>query len=217
MNITFNEAKHQYTLNGAVVPSVTQILGCLRKEQLETWRGKLGNEEADRQMKESGDLGTAVHDLCQQVNVSLRAGEPERIPDLLEDCNEAVRLMVEAYAAWAIKNLREITCIEKTIGSETYQYAGRVDLMAWMNGDDNPAVIDLKTSAACWPEMALQLSGYGAAAVEMGLLPNNNYRRLIVRLDKKEPGKMEVKEFTGAQDFNTFLCCLGIYRWKKGG
>ena len=51
---------------GNVYPSITSILGSQPKPGIESWRKKVGEEEADRIMKESSELGTMVHDhsLC---------------------------------------------------------------------------------------------------------------------------------------------------------
>ena len=54
------------TPNGHTYPSITSVLGSQPKPSLDAWRERVGDEEADRIMKESAKLGTAVHDLCER-------------------------------------------------------------------------------------------------------------------------------------------------------
>ena len=46
------------TPQGKVYPSITSILGTQPKPGIEAWRKKIGEEEANRIMKESSALGT---------------------------------------------------------------------------------------------------------------------------------------------------------------
>jgi hypothetical protein len=95
--------------------------------------------------------------------------------------------------------------------SKKFGYAGTFDLLAVLKGDTIPSVIDLKTSKDFWPTMALQLAAYREALLEEGKKVS---RRLVVRIDKLETEKLEIKEYTQhARDFNAFLAALSLFRY----
>jgi len=190
-----------YTIDGQRLPSVTTVLGAIRSLALEHWRGKLGNVEADRRMEEAADIGKAVHRLCHAYNI----GQSFVIPDGI------VGELFSAYRGWFAGNVDRVVFAEKVVVSRKYSYAGTADLLAVVKGDTIPAVIDIKCTGGFWPTMPLQLAGYREAALEEGRQVN---RRLIVRLDKDEPGLLQVKEYVEhTRDFSAFLCALGLFRY----
>lgn len=193
-----------YDIDGKLYPSVTTALGVIRKPFLEVWRGKLGNEEADRVMHEAADLGSTVHDYCHMINTG-QAVDPA----------DEYREMVMAYQKWLSTTVKEIVLAEQVVYSHKYQFAGRLDLLAILKGDKYPTVIDIKTSKGIYPDMALQLAAYQQALAEMGIKSN---RRLILHIDKIEKGKSKTKEYRDhARDFTVFLYALELYRYFEGG
>ncbi len=189
-----------------LLPSVTTILGVIRKPALEHWRGDLGNAEADRQMNEAGDKGSLVHKLCEAVNYDVPWSTDN--PDVIK--------MVEAYEKWFNTYVSKVLYVERLIVNVPYGYAGRVDLVAVLKGDRLPSVIDLKTGNALWPDVPLQLSGYKQA------LPFKTKWRVIVHLDKNEPGKIVVKNdhdfaHDHERDFRTFTYAGELYRYFNAG
>lgn len=190
-----------YTIDGQRFPSVTTVLGAIRSLALEHWRGELGNVEADRRMEEGAEIGRAVHRLCHAYNI----GQSFIIPD------DIVGELFSAYRGWFAGNVDRVVFAERVVVSHKYGYAGTADLLAVIKGDTVPAVIDIKCTSGFWPTMPLQLAGYREAILEEGRQVN---RRLIVRLDKDEPGLLQVKECTEhIWDFNAFLCALGLFRY----
>ena len=121
------------TPNGHTYPSITSVLGSQPKPSLDAWRERVGDEEADRLMKESAKLGTAVHDLCERylsnqnllmVNDEAR-GVFNRLRFLLGNINNIVGLEIPLY-------------------SDILKLAGTADCIAEYNGV--LSVIDFKTS-----------------------------------------------------------------------
>ncbi len=198
-----------YDVDGVLCASVTTVLSVLRKPGLEYWRGKHGNEEADNLLHEAGDLGSYVHDLCEMVN----KGEPweSRSP------NSDIWCMVSAYEEWFAANVKKVVSVEEVVVNEVYRYAGRLDLEARLKGDRSTSVIDIKTGKAVYPDTALQLSAYLEALAGKGKKPK---RRLVVHIDKNNPGKLSVKEYpieNHDRDYRMFLYALELYRYFSGG
>jgi len=204
----------EYVIDGKHYPRVTSILNVIRKRELENWRGKVGNEVADEKLVASQDTGTRIHSACEDILEQIDA--EVKIPKIsaLETYPENEQHMLLNFLDWAVKNVEKVILLEKVIYHSVYIYAGRIDWVLKLRGQNLPILIDLKTSASIYPEVALQLAAYKEALKVLKMV--DDCGRMCLRLDKND-GKVEIKEFTGTQDFNAFLCCLGIYRWIKGG
>ena len=56
----------KYLVDSVKVPSVTTILGATKdKRFLDNWRRKIGNEEADRIMRQASTIGTEMHQVLE--------------------------------------------------------------------------------------------------------------------------------------------------------
>ena len=162
------------TPNGHTYPSITSVLGSQPKPSLDAWRERVGDEEADRIMKESAKLGTAVHDLCERylsnqnllmVNDEAR-GVFNRLRFLLGNINNIVGLEIPLY-------------------SDILKLAGTADCIAEYNCV--LSVIDFKTSKRAkkeeWIEdYFIQAFFYSAAFFEMtGAIPEQIVILIAVR------------------------------------
>ena len=200
-----------YIVDGKEVPSVTTVLSIIRRPFLERWRGRLGNEEADRIRDEAADLGQRLHHLCLQYH-QVQCGfavwdKPNVIPEELGP-------MFMAYLHWFNAVVEKVVVCEIAIASKSFQYAGTLDLLAVIKGDSEPSVVDLKTSNNFWPDMPLQLAAYRHALQENGMKAQ---RRLVVRVDKVDQGRVEVKEYTQhTRDFNAFVAARSLWGYFNG-
>ena len=193
-----------YQVGDKLYPSVTTVLSVIRKPGLERWRGNLGNDEADRIMYEAGNLGSTIHDICQQIN--------NNQPYIALD--EQQGLMANAYQAWFNSTVKEVVAVEEAIVSSIYCYAGRLDLLAVLKGDRLPTLIDIKTGNSIYADVPLQLAAYKNALAENG---QKAKRRLVIHIDKKNPGKLSIKEYSDHEiDLRMFLYVLELYRYING-
>lgn len=203
----------QYVIDGKRYPRVTNILSVIRKQELENWRGEVGNEAADEKLLSAQDTGTRIHSACEDILEQIDAEVTPKIKDI-DIFPENEQCMLLNFLGWAAKHVENVILLEKVVYHPTHIYAGRMDWLLKLRGHSLPVLFDLKTSAAIYEEVALQLAAYKEALKVMGLI--DDCKRMCLRLDKKDGG-IQVKEFTGTQDFNAFLCCLGLYNWRKGG
>ena len=152
------------TPQGNVYPSITSILALQEKPGLDEWKEKVGKKEADKIMKESADLGTKVHSLCESYlyNEKLK-------------CDDMKAIDVFNRLRFVLGNINNIYCLEAPLHSDILRVAGTVDCVAEYNGV--LSVIDFKTSRKPkreeWIEdYFIQAFFYSAAFFEMtGAIP----------------------------------------------
>ncbi|MDA7851553.1 preprotein translocase subunit TatA, partial [Gammaproteobacteria bacterium] len=60
--------RHYLDSNNKPVPSVTTVLGntSTKSDGIAQWRNRVGEEEAERVIKQSTDIGTAVHESIEK-------------------------------------------------------------------------------------------------------------------------------------------------------
>ena len=122
------------TPDGNAYPSITSILGKQPKTGIDEWRKKVGEEEAQRIMKDSSELGTMVHNLCEQYlyNIPLKCDYPD----------EAISVFNRLR--FILSNVDNIYGLELPLYSDILKVAGTADCVAEYNGV--LSVIDFKTS-----------------------------------------------------------------------
>lgn len=191
-----------YDIDGKKYPRVTAILNIIHRPELERWRGELGNVEADRVRDDMAQIGTSLHHVCHLFN---------RDQSLEISATSQLGRMFDTYRKWFEMTIDTVVETEQLVINKKFSYAGTFDLLAVLKGDATPSVIDLKTSKDFWPTVALQLAAYREGLLEEGKKVD---RRLGVRIDKLETGKLQVKEYTQhARDFNAFLAALSLFRY----
>lgn len=118
------------------LPSVTTVLGPLKKHILDRWRATVGQEEADRITKAAQVRGTRVHKLCENyLNGEL---DDTPAPNMLDlPIFKQIQRVVD-------KHVDLVYAQELGLYSKFLRTAGMVDLVAMWDG--KPAIVDFKTS-----------------------------------------------------------------------
>lgn len=147
--------------------SVTTILGSLPNPELDEWRERVGEEEANRISKEATDIGTLMHDHLEALLL-----KKEFIPN--PDCNpdehlKMAKQMSKAIQWYGWRKMREVWAVEIPLHFGDL-YAGRTDLVGVYDG--KPAIMDYKTSKFIkMPEhlkkYRLQMAAYALAMEKM--------------------------------------------------
>ncbi len=184
MNLTFNKERHEYRLDGAIVPSVTQVIKAARIIDDSFF------DEHSRRRGEAVHLATAMYD---EGTLDPASVDPE------------IAGYVEAWEIFLVLSGFQPTKIEFSVANETYRYAGTIDRVGTMAG--SPVILDIKTGAV-GPEVGLQLAAY-----EYALDHETNYRRFAVQLsdDGKFTSKEFTDRAT---DWAAFHAALVIFNWK---
>jgi len=121
--IEFNEAAHEYSCEGKVYPSVTQILKDCGIIDI-TW---YTDETAQR--------GTFVHDCLKLID--------QGTPAVLLEYGEDIEGYINAYLQFKKDAQYKIEAIEEPLCSQEYGFAGTPDRICELNGKS--CILDIKT------------------------------------------------------------------------
>lgn len=151
-----------YTPDGPA-PSVTTILASLPNPELDAWRARVGDEEADRISKEATTIGSYMHDMLESY-----LKDEEFVRDGTELESTAAQ-MAKAVKMFGMRQLNEVWGIEVPLHLEDL-YAGRTDLTGVYR--NLPSIIDYKTSKYHKPpehleKYKLQMAAYSIAHENM--------------------------------------------------
>lgn len=231
---------HRYYLNGeGPIPSVTTITGILDKPGLTRWiREQIAGaayDELERLARDKArgdraaaiaylvnrrddsaqarDYGTSVHALTEELD---RGNDP----DVPEECATDLA----AYLRWRDEQITAFPLIEAYVAHLDFPYAGTLDRLAVIDGE--VWLLDLKTSKSVadkkgnvWPEMRLQLAGYGHATIvgwpdiaDTEPMPAVDHYGIVQIRDGR--ARLYPADVTDA-DWEAFGHCVRIYQWSQ--
>lgn len=176
-------SRHIYQMNGDRKRSVTGVTGLKDKSgALVPWSQeesaksliydiesgvKITEEEvvkaafaSDRAKEKAANIGTEIHDWCEHY-IKHKLGK-NSMPEMPE--NEAVVKGITSFLQWESENKVKFLWAEKVLYSRKYDFMGKADFAAIVNGDK--CICDLKTGNGLYKEVRLQLAAYRAADEE---------------------------------------------------
>ena len=189
MNIQFNEERHEYSVDGVIVPSVSEILKPLTVDTVEKAKPWLRDIAADR--------GTRIH----QATMLMDYGEDVEIDADIEGYIKAYQRFLDDYRPkWE--------GIESIVYHDYFQYAGTIDRYGYIDGEK--VLVDIKTGAYNKYTMSAQLGAYICALAKMNGFRTSRAFDLMLSRD----GTYQMKPI----DHNAsslFIDCLSIYDTMK--
>lgn len=187
MNLEFDEATHTYTLDGKVIPSVTQILSIANDFSF------VNKDVLERASK----FGTAVHKATELYDDGIlkeHALDTALVPYL------------NGWKKFLSDTKFEILESETRVYSK-HGYAGTFDRLGLLA--NKLTLLDIKTSTTVVRSTALQLAAYKTACEEMH---QKQIQQLIaVQLT---PDNYNIKIYDDPTDFLTFRNFLSVYKWS---
>ena len=132
--------RHYLDSDNKPVPSVTTVLSGTSKSKdgLVQWRNRVGDEEADRIIKQSTDIGTAVHEAIEKFLNKEDWDNFENTSDQILAKNISNKFIKDA-----LKGITEIWGLEVGLILNNL-YAGTADCVGLYK--DIPTLIDFKTA-----------------------------------------------------------------------
>lgn len=195
------------TDDGVYVPSVTTILQVYPKgDRFLRWMGDSASyEEAIAKRDTAGDRGTTVH----QCIAYLLAGETVTMD---ADVDPKVPKFIQGFLNWWHEWKPTLIDAEFSVVSKM-GYAGTADILVEAMGCHY--LIDVKTSAACYPSYHLQTAAYAAGAREGGHTVDQRGILLLKTTTKKGWSFIE-SEHTWLEDWDAFTACQKIFHYEYG-
>ena len=194
MKIEFNAERHEYTVDGRIVPSVTEIIKYLTIDTFAT---------ANPILKQiAADLGTRVHESTVLYDY---------IGDDMEVYDHDVYPFIKAYSRFVRDyGIKGYVFSEHIISNG--EYAGTLDRLAIIDGQ--LTVIDLKTGTTSNPRaFAAQLYGYAKILSDSYGYRIEDIKGLIVKLKKDGTYSAVYYDLNRGKEF--FDACLGLWKMTQ--
>lgn len=202
-------------------PSVTSVLQYFPKDKFfETWVKDVGHN-ADIIMRRAGDEGTQVHQAIEKLVVGEEVHWIDEYGRALY--NQNVWEMILKFVDFWQTYKPELIHTEQLVYSDTYEYAGTVDLIIKL--EDKTWLIDIKTSNSLHDSFDLQVSAYAHAYSEVtgekidrtGILWLKSMKRGDSKKDGVYQGKgWEIKPVDNTEEhMEMFNNVYKIYKFKN--
>ena len=145
MRIDFNEEKHEYTVGGVHIPSVSEILAPLNAERY----GEINREV----LRSAAERGKAVHELCEAIDYGIDPDEDE-MPEIQGYVDAYYQFLFDHEVEWQM--VEQIVACYRGIEGEPPLYCGTIDRFGIVDGCK--AVVDIKTYASMTTEAQMTAS-----------------------------------------------------------
>lgn len=187
--LTFNEERHEYKLNGVIIPSVTQVLEGVGLSDI----SKIPTDILERSRRFGTFLHKTIEYHCKQTL------------DLI-DLDVSLKSSLDGWINFCKDYKYKMKNVEHRGASETYRFGYTIDQMGkYKDGD---ILIDIKSGIA-QPSHKYQMGGYAIAEgknIHVGLLYLNpifprGYKFILIKNNKREQA--------------VFLSALTIYNIMK--
>lgn len=135
--VKYKDNKRFYvTPTGSSYPSVTTVTGFYKKDIIDKWRQKIGEEQANKITTQASVRGSAVHELIENYLNNNQDFLKGHMPVNIETFYSVKRILDES--------LNNIVLQEAPLYSDYLEVGGRVDCIAEWEG--KLSIIDFKTS-----------------------------------------------------------------------
>ena len=229
IKLKFDTLKHQYSIDGRIIPGATSILGIVAKNSLIYWSagcaadyfreriepGKVYDEvELDNIYRNAKKAHTVFKDDAASIGKITH----KWVQDYIEGknpsspINEQVRKSVDKFLAWVKKHSVTFLLSEQPCYSIKYDYCGTLDFICKIDG--KLYLGDLKTNNAMYKNsMGSQCAAYKMCREEEY---GENYAGIVVCRVGKEEGDFEswICEDTKIFEEN-LLNCLALYKSEE--
>lgn len=172
--------RHYVSPTGEKLASVTTILSATKDMTfLNEWRKRIGDAEADRQVKEATSVGNLLHDELEKYVLGLERNTGGNL------IRKMARRMADMVIEEGLSKVTEVWGVEVPLYFPS-AYAGRSDLIGEFEGV--PSIIDFKNSKKIkkreWVEdYLMQLSAYALAHNEVY---GTNIRQGIIMMASRD-------------------------------
>lgn len=198
--LDFDAEDHRYSIDGATLPSVTQIIGA-------RWPITAPPEK----LEYARQVGKAVHSATEYY---------DRGTLNWDSLDAVVSPFVESWMQFLKDTGAVVLLIEQQVHHPVLNFAGTLDRTIrcpWLNGSP-VAILDLKKpklTARVGVQTAGYLEAYNTLRKRAGSTWPMAQRRFGLQLRPGEATPYRLKEFTDKSDWGAFLACLTLYNFER--
>lgn len=184
--LVFMEQEHKYLLEGAEIPSVTQVMEMLSQHEYSSV-----NEAT---LMRAANRGTKVHNAIENY---LKYG--------LDDCPEELRGYMDGFLEWWGERNPTLIGSEVRIYHPIFRYAGTIDLIAEIDGKVN--LVDFKTTYKLIDKNCrVQLEAYAQALQAHGVKVEEKHILHLGKDGKWKAPEYEAKDAEAWRVFTSLIC-----------
>lgn len=190
--LTFDDAKHIYRLDGIEIPSVSRIMEPLKDAN---YAGI-----SERTLQRAADKGTSVHDSIENF---IKFG--------IEDVNPDHQAYFEAFFQWWAAVRPIVVGSEIRIYHKLLRYGGTIDLLCYIDG--YLTLIDFKTTYTVSDmSCGVQLSAYEKALESHGIKVD---QKMILHLKRNSKFKTILYPANDSRRWRVFGSLKVVYDYIK--
>lgn len=205
-----------YNAAGKRVPNVTTVAKLIQApEGLIHWAWQLGVDGKD--YREERDAAATAGHICHHMIESSIKGREITFDDGIDEETKGLAVRgFQGFQRWAESTKFSLIQTEVVVISEKYQYGGRLDCIATVNGE--PCIVDWKTSKKSSPMPAWLPQ---VAAYRQGWNETHRGEQVkschLMQLRKADAGFSHhyLPPETMDLGFRAFLACLELYDLRK--
>jgi hypothetical protein len=193
----------KYVINNVEYPRVSDIISVIERKEIREWKERVGKEEAEKIAKETSEYGTMVHDVTMWNDMN----KMKKVEKMIKEKEWLIPHWI-AWFDWVNEYVEKIHHVELVVWSEKLKCAGRIDRVMTIKGDKKPSIVDIKTGNL-YDDIGIQLAGYKELYNEKY---NPKVNRIIaVSLPRKNPGHLQVKDYTKPEYKKSFINAVKLY------
>lgn len=196
--LKFDENTHTYTLNGKIIPSVTQIMSRVGVRECEEAPFKPISGGFVRGGATSQNFGKAVHKAAELI----LQGQSISVDENIKPWIIGIEKFLNDYG-----NHIEVIETERLMYSKIYGYAGTVDLVGMFK--DVPLILDWKTGTVISETWNYQTAAYEQLNNEFTGNKKLSHRWAVQIC---ENDYHVIKRYNHKTDFNRFMSILNVYK-----
>lgn len=191
--LEFDAATHTYTVNGQVLPSVTQILDPYT-----------GFDFVDPEtLRIAAEFGTNVHTACHLYNT----GELDH-----ESLDPRVELYLHGWINFLEDTGATVIVSERYVWHPQYRYAGTLDSICYLGKPGHRELVDIKTGSSIPRTTGPQTAAYTAA---WGEHEGEKIKiRSCVHLKPDTGRSYKLVQLDDPRDWPRFQAALLLHEWR---
>lgn len=190
-SVSIDGKRYYKTPDGSIYPSVTTVTSSTKKDYIEAWKKRVGEEEAAKVSRRAASRGTDLHTICENYTLNKPHYTRGMMPNIIEMFNK-IKPMID-------ENVGTIYANEIALFSHELKTAGRTDMFCQFQGINT--IVDFKTSSKVKKESDIedyfiQATTYAMMLEEMyqGKLVIPQLAIIMTVAEHGEPGLLFVKQ-----------------------